>query len=84
MKTSLSHRELAELGARARLAEIDRERAELLRAFPGIQRSSASHAGPGAVRRSRTISPAAKKRMSAGMRKYWARRKAQQAQRKQA
>ena len=76
-QSSLSHRELAELGARARLAQIDKERADLLKSFPGLLRATASAGASGGARGRRKLSEAAKKRMSAGMRKYWARRKAQ-------
>ena len=64
----------ARLGARARLQEIDQERAAILKAFPELKRGGHAVAGPGPRRK---ISAAARRAMSAGMRKYWARRKAQ-------
>lgn len=67
----------ARLGARARLQEIDQERAAILKAFPELKRGT--HAGIGAGGPRRKISAAARRAMSAGMRKYWARRKAQAA-----
>jgi hypothetical protein len=63
----------ARIGAAARLAEIDRERAEILKSFPELSKSSAL--GPSGKPR-RQFSAAARRRMSAGMRKFWARRKA--------
>jgi len=72
--TSDRSREWARLGAKARLVEIDQERAEILREYPDLGRSSL---GGAAHRRSRPkLTPAAKRKLSAGMRKYWARRKA--------
>ena len=69
-----AEREWARRGAAARLVEIEVERAAILRAFPDV-RGSAGLAVP--RRRRRKISPAARRAMSAGMRKYWARRKSQ-------
>jgi hypothetical protein len=63
--------EWARIGASARLREIEAERAEILREFPDLR---SAHGGP-----RRKLSSAARKRLSAGMRKYWARRKAQAA-----
>ena len=74
----------ARLGAMARLQEIDQERQAILRAFPELRRGrlaekSAGRGGRADVdalgRRRRTISPEGRKRMSEGMRKYWAKRK---------
>lgn len=67
------HRDWAKLGAAARLAEIDKERAEILKAFPELRRATAL--GPGGQPK-RRFSAAARRRMSEGMRKFWARRKA--------
>lgn len=75
-----THREWARLGARARLIEIENERAAILRAYPDLLRQS----GPSPItagRAKRKLSAAAKRRMSAGMRKYWAKRKAKLGQR---
>ena len=74
----------ARLGAMARLQEIDQERSAILRAFPELRRGGAAvktvgrggRADVDAIgRRRRTISPEGRKRMSEGMRKYWAKRK---------
>jgi hypothetical protein len=67
-------REWARRGAQARLIEIEKERAEILKAFPEIRRGATSPAG--LMRPKRVMSPAARKAMSAGMRKFWAKRKA--------
>jgi hypothetical protein len=67
--------EWARRGASARLAEIDDERAAILRAFPGLRGIRTQSPQP--IRRRRRPSASARKRMSEGMRKYWARRKAQ-------
>ena len=77
-KSSSSHRQWARLGAEARLQAIERERAEILAAFPDL-RSGARAAKAGAPgKRRRTMSAAARRRMSAGMRRYWAKRRALQ------
>jgi len=74
MKTD-QQRAWARLGAAQRLLQLDQERAAILKVFPGLTPAAI-------VGTSRTIKPprrfsaAAKRRMSAGMRKYWARRKA--------
>lgn len=70
-------RHWAKLGARTRLLELRQEISEILRAYPELRRESGSgSSGPGSRRR-RHISPEARAAMSEGMRKYWARRKAQ-------
>ena len=70
----------ARRGAEARLIEIDIERAAILRSFPDLRRGQRSTALKPDVdalgRRRRTISAEGKKRMSEGMRKYWAKRRA--------
>ena len=72
--TTARSSEWARLGAKARLLEIDQERAEILREYPELGRSNS---GAAVSRRSRPkLTPAAKRKLSAGMRKYWARRKA--------
>lgn len=69
--------EWARIGAAARLQSIDQEKADILKAFPELGRragftlgSTSSVATP-----RRRMSAAAKKAMSEGMRRYWARRK---------
>jgi hypothetical protein len=67
----------ARLGAKTRLGELRLEISEILRAYPDLRRESSSAvSGPRSGRR-RHISPEARAAMSEGMRKYWARRKAQ-------
>ena len=67
---------LARLGAQARLATLDRERAEILRSFPGIRRAATGSliAANGQTRRRRRggMSAASRKAVSARMKKYWA------------
>ena len=71
-----TQREWARLGARTRLQALEQERAAILRAFPDLRRAPATIASvAGAARR--RFSDAAKRRMSAGMRRYWARRRAE-------
>jgi hypothetical protein len=68
------------LGASVRLQQLDQERAEIIRAFPHLKKP-AKAGGLALVGRKnrRPMSAAARKAMSAGMRKYWARRKAEDA-----
>ena len=73
-----NHRMWARLGASKRLTELDAERAAILRAFPSIQESGPVPAS--GLRPRRRFSAAARRRMSAGMRKYWAERRAKKAQ----
>jgi hypothetical protein len=63
----------ARLGAQLRLAQIDQERSGILRAFPGLKGDRIVGA---VVRPKRQMSAAARRAMSAGMKRYWARRKA--------
>jgi len=72
-----TQREWARLGARTRLQALEQERAAILKAFPDLRRAPAAIASsvPGSTRR--RFSTAAKRRMSAGMRRYWARRRAE-------
>ena len=65
-------RNWARLGAAARLAEIDRERGLILKAFPELKHGNFSPSG----QPKRRFSAAARRRMSEGMRKFWARRRA--------
>lgn len=88
MPTSLSRNELnklARVGAQARLAELDRERQSIVRAFPDLSggrrgrpsKAGAAAAGGRARRRQRTMSAAERRAVSIRMKKYWAdRRKA--------
>jgi hypothetical protein len=77
-KSGSSRMQWARLGAEARLLVIEKERAEILSAFPEL-RTSARPAKPSASGRTRrTMSAAARRRMSAGMRRYWAKRRALQ------
>lgn len=68
-------------GAVARLNEISDEMRAILRAFPELRtsvkelRDLPGIGSPGQKKR-RTLSPEARKRMSEGMRKFWAKRKA--------
>ena len=78
-----SHREWARLGAHARLQQLDDERRAIFAAFPELRRGAAAAApGPAAApagpgrRRRRRMSAEARKRMSAGMKRYWAQRRA--------
>ena len=64
-------RHWARLGAQARLAEIEEERAAILAEFPDL--GSMSERGATSRRR---LSPAARKKLSDGMRRYWAKQKA--------
>ena len=68
----------ARIGARTRLAEIERERQEILRQYPEYRGTGRTAAAVVRAPRKK-LSAAAKRRLSAGMRKYWARRKAQAA-----
>ena len=79
--------EFALVGARARLAQLEAERAEILRAFPGLRsgrRGRPVGAAQGAStptpakagrKRRRRMSPEARKRISDMMKKRWAERK---------
>jgi hypothetical protein len=69
--------EWARVGAASRLAQLGQERAVILKAFPELRHARATVVGGSKLGRpKRRFSEAARKRMSAGMRKYWARRKA--------
>ena len=72
-------RRLAQIGAKARLAELESERASLLSVFPGLRRTQAQPDAPTEIRRRRRrpkMSAAAKKAVSERMKKYWANRRA--------
>jgi hypothetical protein len=60
------------------LVAIERERGAILKAFPELRRNGAAASIDGlGDRPKRQFSQAARRRMSAGMRKFWARRKAE-------
>jgi len=65
---------LALKGAAARLKEIDEEVKAIYEAFPEL-RGGLKGAGKTSARPKRVMSPEVRKRMSAGMRRFWARRK---------
>lgn len=65
-------RQWARLGAQARLVEIERERAEILAQFPELRASEQARVAPPR----RRLSAAARKKLSDGMRRYWAKQKA--------
>jgi hypothetical protein len=76
------HRHWVRLGALTRLNEIENEYADILRAFPDFRKGRrAAGLGSGHPARRRKISAAARRAMRAGMRKYWARRRAEAAKR---
>lgn len=71
-------RRLAQLGARARLDELERERAAILRMFPELGRGGAAPAStPTAApaRRRRPLTPAERRAISERMKAYWAARR---------
>jgi hypothetical protein len=70
-------RHWAKLGAKVQLSELRQQIAEILRAYPDLRHAESSPAGRPGSRRRRHISAEARARMSEGMRKYWAKRKAQ-------
>ena len=78
-------RRLAQIGAKARLAELESERASLLSVFPSLRRT---HAQPGAAtatgrrRRRSKMSAASRRAVSDRMKKYWANRRAAAQKRK--
>jgi len=72
-------REWTRIGAGARLLEIESERNAILKEFPELRRGQGQRATPGVRRTRPKLTVAARRKLSAGMRKYWARRKAQTA-----
>ena len=66
----------ARLGAITRLRQLNDEKAAILRAFPDLKRPGALKVAAEISKTRRTISAEGRKAMSAGMRRYWARRKA--------
>lgn len=83
-------RRLAQIGAQARLAELESERANLLSAFPGLRRTHVqAEASPSTAtavtkrrRRRSNMSAAGRKAVSERMKKYWANRRAASQKRK--
>lgn len=76
-KTTDNLQHLAQLGAVERLKQLDRERASILKMFPGLLQSRLVRATGGMVlKQRRKPSAAARRAMSEGMRRFWARRKA--------
>ncbi len=77
---------LALLGAKARLGELREEQAAILKAFPGLSTGRNAHHVAAAsvdapVRRRKGMSAAARKEVSARMKKYWAARRKEKAAR---
>ena len=74
---------LALLGAKARLEELRREQVAILKAFPGLSSGRNAHeialAAPLVTRRRKAMSAAARKEVSARMKKYWAARRKENA-----
>jgi hypothetical protein len=66
----------AKLGAKMQLTELRQQIAEILQTYPDLRHAESSRAGSPGSRRRRRISAEARARMSEGMRKYWAKRKA--------
>ena len=68
--TADTKREWERLGARARLNEIETERAAILKEYPELRRATSTGANALAkASGTRKLSAAARRRMSAGMRK---------------
>jgi hypothetical protein len=71
---------LAKIGAEARLRALETERAQILRAFPGLRAggappAQAETAQEAPVRRRREMNAAERKSVSLRMKKYWAERR---------
>ena len=64
-------RSYALIGAQARLAELDRERVDILETFPELDQRPTSASATTPVRKRRKMSDAAKKAASIRMKKYW-------------
>lgn len=78
--TASTQRQWALIGAQARVEQLEQERTAIFKAFPELRRggrASLPGSAGSADRPRRKMSAAAKKRMSAGMRRYWAKRRAQ-------
>ena len=76
MITERQEREFAKIGARARLEQLEQERRAILARYPDLLKTPDARRGPGGSAPGRKLSDAAKRRMSAGMRRWWAKRKA--------
>ena len=68
-------RSYALIGAQARLAELDRERVDLLETFPELDQRPPSVPTKTTVPQRRVMSDAAKRAISLRMKQYWAQRK---------
>jgi hypothetical protein len=77
------HEAWTKLGARARFGELRAEINEILGIYPELRGEAGPQGGRPGSRRRRHISAKARAAMSEGMRKYWARRKAQKGLRAQ-
>jgi hypothetical protein len=71
---------LARLGAKSRLEELRKEESAIRRAFPDLfggrkRQAPSSEARPARRRRGKGMSAAARKAVSARMKKYWAARR---------
>ncbi len=76
-KNAFDLKALARMGAVSRLKQLEAERVAILKAFPGIQRTGDAAGLPvRAPLTRRRPSAAARRAMSEGMRRFWARRKA--------
>lgn len=85
MPTKIDLTTYARLGAETRLRQLDEERAAILAAFPDLGRTSRTRAGRGAAdtpkaRKRRKMTAAQKKAVSVRMRRYWAKRRAEKAE----
>ena len=75
-------RQLALLGAQARIQQLQAEVDEILAMFPQLRAGARTRAAAPSIaspRQKRQFSAKGKKAISDGMRKYWARRKAKAA-----
>lgn len=72
IRNSAEYREWARLGASVRVLQLQAERAAILKLFPELAKAH----GEDVTKKRRTMSPEARKRMSEGMKRYWARRRA--------
>lgn len=80
-RTSPVHAQFARLGAIARLQQIEKERASILASFPELRKPGAlTSLGTVMPLPRRKVSAAARRAMSEGMRRFWARRKGQMKQ----
>lgn len=83
-------KELARLGAAARLEELSQEMDAIRRAFPGVRgrsrgrpaRDASAQTAPAGARKRRKMSAAQRKAVGVRMKKYWAARRAAQSAKK--